>query len=259
MRYTILYPRPELKKFVSHFWITSKDVQKGGMNRLHYSTACSLANIVFAFKGIESNPVPAFTHFQGQTSLPEQIHIPEEGFLKIFGISIYSYAIPQLFNALAPELINRSIPLSSLWGSQENILIEMMASSLATEKCISILSNYLQSQLRESRYTDELVIKATDQIRTVNGNINMERLSSELCLSQKQFTRRFKIQTGFNPKLYARIIRFESTLYTMMEYSSLTEAACMNGYYDQAHFIQDFKTFTGHNPNQFLTVSDLYK
>lgn len=257
MKYTILYPQQELKDYVSHFWITSIEGHRGEMNTTHYSTAYSLANIVVAFKGSESSPYPAFIHFKGQTPTPDEIQIPDEGFFKIFGVSIYPYAIPQFFNASASELKNQSVPLSTLWGSQENLLIEMLESSLATKKCISILSNYLQSQLLGNQFKDEIIIKATKQIRQDNGNINMERLSHELSLSQKQFTRRFKISTGFNPKLYARIIRFESVLYNVMKYSSLTEAAYMNGYYDQAHCIQDFKDFTGHSPNKFFAIAHL--
>jgi AraC-like DNA-binding protein len=61
------------------------------------------------------------------------------------------------------------------------------------------ITSYLQSQLLGNRFKDELIVKATKPIRHDNGNINMERLSHELSLSQKQFTRRFKIYTGFNP------------------------------------------------------------
>lgn len=257
MRYTILYPQPELKDFISHFWITSAVGHRDEMNTIYYSTAHSMANIVFGFKGNERYPDPAFTCFQGQTSRPEEIQIPDEGFFKILGVSIYSYAIPQFFNALASDLSNRSIPLSVFWGSQENLLAEMMASSFSSEKCVSILSNYLQSKLIDKQNKDKAIIKAAEQIRQDNGNVNFEALSSELNLSQKQFTRRFKIHMGFNPKLYARIVRFESVFYNVMKYSNLTEAACMNGYYDQAHFIREFKTFTGHSPNKFFAMADL--
>lgn len=258
MRYTILYPPPELKDFVSHFWISSIKGQSEDLNNtFHYSTAYSLANIVIAFRGSESNPSPAFSQFQGQTAIPQKIRIPDEGFVKIFGVSIYSHAIPQFFNVLASEISNQSIPLSNFWGNQDNLFTEMMAASLYTEDCINSLSDYLKSQLSVNRFKDKIVIKATNQIRQDNGNINMERLSHELNLSYKQFARRFKIHTGFNPKLYARIIRFESVLYNTMKYTSLTEAAYMNGYYDQAHCIRDFKDFTGYSPQKFFAITSL--
>lgn len=258
MRHTILYPPTELKDFVSHFWISSIKGQNDDLkSTIHYSTACSLANIVIAFKGSKSNPCPAFAQFQGPYTTPQEVPIPDEGFFLMFGASIYPYAIPHFFNAFASDFNNQSVPLSTFWGSQENVFTDMLAASLSSEKCITILSNYLQSKQSGNRFLDERIVKATIQIREDKGNSNMVRLSHELSLSQKQFTRRFKIQTGFNPKLYARIIRFESVLYNRMEYSNLTEAAYMNGYFDQAHCIQDFKDFTGYSPHKFFAIAPL--
>lgn len=257
-RYTILYPPPALKDFVSHFWISSIKGQNDEFkSTTHYSPACSLANIVFAFRGSKSDPCPAFAQFQGPTTTPQEIPIPDEGFIKMFGASIYPYAIPHFFNASASDFYNRSVPLSVFGSFQETVFTDMIAASLATEKCITVLSDNLQSLRSGNQFLDERIVKATRQIRQEKGNSNMERLSQELSLSQKQFTRRFKIQTGFNPKLYARIIRFESVLYNRMEYSSLTEAAYLNGYYDQAHCIQDFKNFTGYSPQKFFTIASL--
>lgn len=237
MKYVILYPRHELKDFVSHFWVTTNGGYKGDIHNTHYSTACSLANLVFGFKEGETSPYPAFAQLQGHTEMPQEIQVPCSGYVKIFGISIYSYAIPHLFNASASELFNRSVPVSAFWRNCENVLSEMIDASLVTDKCIDILSSCLQSQLVSKQCRDEVIIKATKEILQRNGNIWLERLSHDLSLSQKQFTRRFKNQTGFNPKVYSRIVRFESVLYNVLNYSSLSEAAYMHGYYDQAHFI----------------------
>ena len=255
MKYVIQYPRHELKDFVSHFWVTTNGVYKGDIHNTHYSTACSLANLIFGFKEGETSLYPAFAQLQGHTEMPEEIQIPDSGYVKIFGISIYSYAIPQLFRTSASELCNRSVPVSAFWSNFKNVLTEMIEASLVTDTCIDILSNYIRSQLVSKQYHDEIIIKATKEIIQRNGNISLERLSHDLSLSQKQFTRRFKNQTGFNPKVYSRIVRFESVLYNVMNYSSLSEAAYMHGYYDQAHFIQDFKAFSGHSPNKFFTNS----
>ncbi|MBS2100932.1 helix-turn-helix domain-containing protein [Carboxylicivirga linearis] len=256
MRYTILNPPLELKDFVSHFWISSTERNNKSRNTTENTTACSLANIIIGFKGSEENPSPAFTLFQGQTSFPKEIQISKNGFFKIFGIAIYPHTIYQLFNILASEVNNQSIPISSFWSTQENLLSEMIANSLVTPKCINILSNYLHTLLLNTKDKDQIVINAAKQIRQINGNLNIEKLSREFCLSQKQFSRRFKKHIGFTPKLYARIVRFESVFYNILKYSNFTQAAYASGYYDQSHFIQDFRVFTGYSPNKFFALSN---
>jgi transcriptional regulator GlxA family with amidase domain len=59
---------------------------------------------------------------------------------------------------------------------------------------------------------------------------------------------------GITPKLLARITRFQKAL-NMLETNSsksLTTVAYEGGFYDQSHFIRDFKEFTGYNPNTYF-------
>lgn len=82
----------------------------------------------------------------------------------------------------------------------------------------------------------------------------VEALAKQVFQSTRQFERTFKQFAGFNPKLFSRIIRFQTAL---GEYhnkdKSLTEIAYECGYYDQSHFIQDFKEFSGHNPKEYFS------
>ncbi|MBC8045504.1 MAG: AraC family transcriptional regulator, partial [Fimbriimonadaceae bacterium] len=83
---------------------------------------------------------------------------------------------------------------------------------------------------------------------------NVEQLARQNFLSIRQFERNFKEFSGFRPKLFSRIIRFQSAL---SEYDNkgkpLTEIAYACGYYDQSHFIHDFKEFSGHYPKHYFS------
>ncbi|TXJ23716.1 MAG: AraC family transcriptional regulator [Chitinophagaceae bacterium] len=72
-------------------------------------------------------------------------------------------------------------------------------------------------------------------------------------LSTRQFERNFKEFAGFSPKLYSRIIRFQSAIEQYGQTGkSLTEIAYDCGYYDQSHFIHDFKEFSGLHPRHYF-------
>ncbi|MEJ7663659.1 MAG: helix-turn-helix domain-containing protein [Hymenobacter sp.] len=88
----------------------------------------------------------------------------------------------------------------------------------------------------------------------------MERLAAAACLSVRQFERKSYERLGFSPKLYSRMIRF-SHAYKYKEcapHTSWTEIAHRCGYFDQMHFIRDFKFFTGYAPG-ILTEEEVRK
>lgn len=249
MSYTIFQPCQELKTFISHFWVADWDVQTQDTNSTYFVTANSLTEIAFGF----TDNKLLFSSVQGQTDKHKQV--PAGGFYQLFGVSLYSYAVPFLFHLPALELNNLFVSPETLLGNEGNTLTEKIALATTTQERINILTDYFKSQLKKQRLGDSLIANAVQHIKQHNGNLNIATLSGNFCLSQKQFERRFKANTGFNPKLYARIVRFETALNNRENYINLTEVAHANGYYDQAHFISDFKAFTGYSPNKFFALS----
>ena len=61
-------------------------------------------------------------------------------------------------------------------------------------------------------------------------------------------------QIGISPKQLGNVIRLQTALKMLLNHKTetLTQIAYENEYYDQAHFIKDFKEFTGTNPKEFL-------
>ncbi len=83
-----------------------------------------------------------------------------------------------------------------------------------------------------------------------NGNMSMAELAYHACVSPRQFERICQDRLGMSPKLYARLINF-SNAYRMVEKNTSVnwmDIAYKSGYYDQMHFIRDFKSFAGVTP-----------
>lgn len=83
-----------------------------------------------------------------------------------------------------------------------------------------------------------------------SGNLSIENAASMACLSLRQFERVSKERIGIPPKFFARLIRF-SKAYRMRENfpdMNWTHIAHESGYFDQMHFIRDFKQFAGVTP-----------
>ena len=81
-------------------------------------------------------------------------------------------------------------------------------------------------------------------------NIRVEAMADEACLSFRQFERKCRERMGMSPKLFIKLVRF-SRAYRLHELNpqlNWTTIAQLNGYFDQAHLIRDFKQFTGVSP-----------
>ena len=79
-------------------------------------------------------------------------------------------------------------------------------------------------------------------------------VSHGLGISHKQFIEQFRREVGLTPKLFCRIRRFQEVLGRIRSQKTVNwaDVACSCGYFDQAHFVNDFLSFAGLNPSAYL-------
>lgn len=149
------------------------------------------------------------------------------------------------------ELFSESISLDNfICQSQLNQVHEQLCEAHSDIQRIVIVENFLLSMLRHAD-TDLLVKNALKLIYSAKGNIRMKQLADELHTSQSPLEKRFRNIVGATPKKFASIVRFQHIANTINHKGSFTDAAYEAGYYDQAHFIKDFKQFSGDTPGDF--------
>lgn len=99
---------------------------------------------------------------------------------------------------------------------------------------------------------DPLVARAAKLLTEATGEAGISAVARALGLSERQFERRFLARIGVTPKRFAALARFERAIARASASSSLTTAAIDAGYYDQSHFIRDFRRFAGLSPKQYF-------
>ena len=79
-------------------------------------------------------------------------------------------------------------------------------------------------------------------------------MTREIGLSPRRFIEVFKDEVGLRPKVFCRVRRFQRVLASIHRQESVewADVAVACGYYDQAHFIHDFRAFSGINPTAYL-------
>jgi AraC-like DNA-binding protein len=151
----------------------------------------------------------------------------------------------------ANELFNLSLSLNDIFYKNKIAEVEEKLMIATTDKQrIKIVEQFLLSQLKDLQ-TDKLIIEAVKRIYQSSGTIRIKELSEKLFISQSPFEKRFRKIVGTTPKKFASIVRFNTVLNNLNQSKSLTEICYEYNFFDQAHFIKDFKQFTGDTPENF--------
>lgn len=248
MRYTTFEPTKELQDLVRFWWALDSSAEGTAPHRLMAETC---PNIIVVRQG-------SFTEADGH--LAPDIHLAgplsrtfdmvAHGPYSLFGIYLWPWAVRQLFQCNPDELMNRFTALGELLPGQNSL---HHWPGLETDAWIADATRSLLAA-RSGCLRDERMENSIRSMVQDGGNTTVERFASSCGLARRQFERRFKTSTGFPPALFQRITRFQRT-YRLIENGtarSLTEVALEAGYFDQSHFIRDFKRFSGMEPKNYF-------
>jgi AraC-like DNA-binding protein len=253
MKYALLPPPPALRHLVKCFW-TIESSPATVNPKQYYLMADGCPEILFQFKG-------GFTAFAQQKAQVRAQHAcsrslamePEFGF---FGVRFYPFAIQQLLGMPASEVSDQILDFNDLFKQSGRDLCEKLLEEETAEERARLVSGFLQA-LVQDKVLDPLY-QLVNQLDCFDGQVDLTQLRHPSGLSIKQFERRFKAITGFAPKQFARIVRFQSTKrrYITHSYASLTKLAYDCHYYDQAHFSREFKEFSGVSASHYFAYID---
>ena len=152
------------------------------------------------------------------------------------------------------EISNRVVDADLLWGSLLDDLRERILDETDIGKRFRIVENFLFKSFQKKLERNPCVEFAVNEIVKNPSQTNLGKLNDKIGYSQKHFISMFKKQVGLTPKSYLRIMRFQAALIEIESSAKVdwTQVAGNCGFYDQAHFIADFKKFSGFTPEQYL-------
>ena len=152
------------------------------------------------------------------------------------------------------EMENTAVPLEKLFGENGIKLGNQILIANSTSERIQIVETFLLRELADKNRIDTFVNSTVETIFNANGQFSVNEFSKSNNINRRQLARKFSSSIGLSPKQLAKTIRIQSTFKILLnkDVSSLTELAYKNEYFDQAHFIKEFKEFTGLTPKEFF-------
>lgn len=256
MRYFTVEPPNDLKRFVRCFWVFEGEASKV-QPYIYRGYADGCCELVFHYQSSFDLLLPN----GGRTeAFSAGVHAQTNKFMRcivddnfaMFGCYIYPFALPLIFGYAADELSNEMIDLDLVLTGGDKSLKDQMLNARNNDQRVEIMTAFLRSRLNV-RETTSLVERAFMKIYLDGGGTDIELIAKRSNLSRRSFERKFKEIAGFSPRHYSRIVRFQKSLRFYDSGLRMTDIAQNCGYFDQAHFISDFKRFSGYSPKAFFS------
>jgi len=156
-------------------------------------------------------------------------------------------------NPPAGELRNLHVSLETLWGRAAPRMRERLLEAGSHLARFRLLESILWEQAVLPLRRHPAVSFALDEFQRA-PNSRIADVTDEVGLSQRRLIQVFSREVGLTPKLFCRVQRFQTALQLVepQEHPEWSDVALTCGYFDQAHFSQEFREFTGFSPTTYL-------
>jgi AraC-like DNA-binding protein len=152
------------------------------------------------------------------------------------------------------ELADKHVDLKAIWGTSADELRERLCAAETSRTRFELLEKWLTRHLFRRPERHGAVRFALNAFTSQTPAINVRQAARETGFSQRHFIELFRREVGIPPKLFCRIRRFQQALELLRKDAApnwaLLAAEC--GYFDQSHFISDFRAFSGLTPTEYL-------
>ena len=258
MDYQTFQPHPDLAPFVKCYWTLEVPAGNEAQRQRIIPDGCIemafiLGDNIKRYTSGDEFVLQPRAMVLGQTLEP--FYIEPTGYVNTFAIRFYPYGFANFVTTPIGNLANRETPLESLFESKAALEIhQKIISARNTSQRIQIIEVFLLERMQSKAVRDNIVKETVDVLLATNGSAPINTILKNDLAKRRQLERKFSKQIGISPKQLGKVVRLQAAL--KMLYSgnvdTLTKIAYESEYYDQAHFIKDFKEFTGTGPKEFL-------
>lgn len=172
-----------------------------------------------------------------------------------FGASFYPHALFLIWGINASELVDK---MPNLLEIEITNIPEKLKKAKCHKERVAIMAAYFLEKIQHNK-KDMLIHEFVFSNQMIYSNADLFSFLKKNTISERQFQRKFKIQTGITFKNFNRLSTFEQVLENIpkLSNSNLTQLSYDFGYTDQSHFIKTFKEFSGATPLQFIKINKL--
>lgn len=179
-----------------------------------------------------------------------------EGQGQVFGVKFLPGGFRPLLGAAVATLTGRTLAPTALWGTPVAALVAEIEAAPDADRAIALVAPFLESRLA-GLPADSLAARVSQLVRSAQHDhtlLRAEQLAAQAGMGLRQLQRLFHQYVGLGPKWVLQRYRLHEVLARLDAGESApdwTRLALDLGWFDQAHFIRDFRRLTGLTPAQY--------
>jgi len=172
----------------------------------------------------------------------------------IFGVVFYPESFSKLFNFPLDEIANGGRRLDDDLSDEYLEVHEQLHLLPDNAQRVSLLNDFFVRQLTHVDFSFTKFDQLIRAIRIDGGNIDVATITDLSNMSERTLQRKMKQILGVGPKSFSKVMRIKHVLAYIHAnpQKDWQDVLYLFGYYDQAHFIKDFKRYTGRTPREFV-------
>jgi AraC-like DNA-binding protein len=174
--------------------------------------------------------------------------------LNIIGFTIYPGKAYSLLKIPMSEIFNKITNMDFLIKDISSRIAEKTYRIESVSKKIETIEEELVKIIDPKYFVGKEIFHAISLFDSKNNFLSIDKYCNEFGINQRTLERNFRKHIGITPKQFQKSSRIQHMIDELIFYkhSNLVDLAYDKGYYDQSHFIHDFKSYTGASPNKFM-------
>ncbi len=258
MNYQTFKPHKDLESIVKFYWTLEVPFDPKNKKQKIVPDGCiemtfNLGNKIKRYTSENDFILHPNAMVMGQRT--KSYYILPVGNVDTFAICFYPIGFGNFVKTTLENLVDKEIPIAELFGQAEaNELEQQIVEAIDTQQRINITETFLLKKLNLKNTISNIVKSTVDAILKTNGTTPINVILKDNISKRRQLERHFKKQIGISPKQLGKAIRLQATLQLLLNKKSLTltDIAYEGDYFDQSHFIKDFKDLVGVTPKDLL-------
>ncbi len=177
--------------------------------------------------------------------------------VKSFKVTLYPHVLYEVFGISPFEIRNEDLSINDIWGKHEGeLLFEELEAMPTGDGMIEVFERYFVKLLSKKQLTQKNI---STYLKDGHDHSSLKLLSKECGYSERWIQKQYLEVFGESFKHIHNNARFIRTLRVMNSavlkgetHLKFVSIAYEYGYFDQTHFIKEFKKFTGLTPSYYF-------
>lgn len=254
--YRLAEPAAQLRPYIENYWFVSHAPGEEVELRVDVyvdARADLVVNLEAPYRRVVVGG--ATTEIAGSTLDAQRlvpIRIEQRGLVTLVGVRFRLGGLAPFVRASLDRWSGLTPPPAEVFGDGARDLEVALRASTGQEQSAALLDAFFLGLLRVGE-AERAFERALAALVASGGRASLAELAAAGAVSERQVQRLFASRLGFPPRTVARVVRFQDALRRLMVDPGvpLGDVASAAGYYDQAHFVREFREFTGGVPRGY--------